>query len=627
MKTVFTLVLFALLNSATAQTNIFPSTGSAGIGTVVPNASSALEIKSTTQGLLIPRMSKAKRDAIVSPVNGLLIYQTNSTAGFYYYDDTQWLPVSPASANNKLSNLSAPTAVNVDLFPDSNAQRAIGSATHSWKKLYLNGAIFQFGNRVLLCDKTMNNTFVGSQAGTLNVDGNSNTATGISALYSNVSGGFNTANGTYALYSNIGDDNTATGYQALYSNTYGSYNTAIGLGALYSNNVGSYNTATGYYALNANTIGTYNTANGYQALQKNTEGSYNTAGGYGSLNSNSASYNTGYGSYSLYSTTSGQNNTALGYLSIVNNTTGSNNTAFGASALYSVTGDNNTGIGASSDVAAGLSNCTAIGYGAYVATANQVIVGNGSVTSIGGLVGWSNFSDGRFKTNVKENVPGLIFINKLKPITYNLEIKKINELHGIKDTGQYSQKADPKAEKIIRTGFIAQDVEKAAQQISYDFDGVHHPDNSKDNYSLVYADFVPSLVKAVQELSSENSDLKQQNSGQQQQIDQLKNIVEQLAKKNGINIDFSSSSARLEQNIPNPSKQSTTINYYVPKNANTAMLKITSLSGETLKTATLAAGGNGTYTLQTSTLHSGTYMYSLYVDGKLIDTKKLEIIK
>ncbi|MFZ1798758.1 MAG: hypothetical protein WAU24_02755, partial [Chitinophagaceae bacterium] len=75
------LSVFFALNS-TAQTNIFPNSGAAGIGTATPDASSLLEIKSTNKGLLIPRMLKAKRDAIASPAMGLLIYQTNSTPGF-----------------------------------------------------------------------------------------------------------------------------------------------------------------------------------------------------------------------------------------------------------------------------------------------------------------------------------------------------------------------------------------------------------------------------------------------------------------------------------------------------------------------------------------------------------------
>ena len=73
------MILF--LQAAQAQ-NIFPATGAAGIGTTTPDASSLLEIKSTTQGLLISRMTKTQRDAIATPATGLLIYQTNSTPVF-----------------------------------------------------------------------------------------------------------------------------------------------------------------------------------------------------------------------------------------------------------------------------------------------------------------------------------------------------------------------------------------------------------------------------------------------------------------------------------------------------------------------------------------------------------------
>src|SRR6187455_2845658 len=74
--------------------NTFPSTGAAGIGTTIPDASSLLEIKSTKKGLLIPRMTKTQRDAIASPATGLLIYQTNSTPGFYYYNGAAWAAIT-----------------------------------------------------------------------------------------------------------------------------------------------------------------------------------------------------------------------------------------------------------------------------------------------------------------------------------------------------------------------------------------------------------------------------------------------------------------------------------------------------------------------------------------------------
>ena len=68
-------------------------------------------------------------------------------------------------------------------------------------------------------------------------------------------------------------------------------------------------------------------------------------------------------------------------------------------------------------------------YNAKVNASNKVLIGNSNVTSIGGYASWSNFSDGRFKRNIKENVPGLSFINKLRPVTYTLDIDAINEFN------------------------------------------------------------------------------------------------------------------------------------------------------------------------------------------------------
>lgn len=59
-----------------------------GIGTTTPNASAKLEVAATDKGLLIPRLTSAQKDAIVSPANGLLVYQTDAVAGFYVNSGT-----------------------------------------------------------------------------------------------------------------------------------------------------------------------------------------------------------------------------------------------------------------------------------------------------------------------------------------------------------------------------------------------------------------------------------------------------------------------------------------------------------------------------------------------------------
>ena len=72
-----------------------------GIGTTsfTPDASSILELRNTDGGFLMPRMTQAQRDAIAGPASGLMIYQTNNTPGYYYYDGSSWQPFG-ASIDN-----------------------------------------------------------------------------------------------------------------------------------------------------------------------------------------------------------------------------------------------------------------------------------------------------------------------------------------------------------------------------------------------------------------------------------------------------------------------------------------------------------------------------------------------
>src|SRR6185295_16580092 len=99
------------------------------------------------------------------------------------------------------------------------------------------------------------------------------------------------------------------------------------------------------------------------------------------------------------------------------------NTAVGYSAGSAATdNDNCTFLGYNADNSGGTSrsNSMALGNGALITANDQVRIGNSSVSSIGGYAGWSNISDGRFKKNVQQNVPGLDFILQLRPVTYNL---------------------------------------------------------------------------------------------------------------------------------------------------------------------------------------------------------------
>ena len=69
-----------------------------GIGTINPDASAALDIRSNSQGLLAPRMTSAERTAIASPAESLLVFDTDERA-FYYYDTatTTWIRLNASS--------------------------------------------------------------------------------------------------------------------------------------------------------------------------------------------------------------------------------------------------------------------------------------------------------------------------------------------------------------------------------------------------------------------------------------------------------------------------------------------------------------------------------------------------
>jgi trimeric autotransporter adhesin len=370
------------------------------------------------------------------------------------------------------------------------------------------------------------NTAIGARALSSNTTGRFNAATGYSSLLFNTTGESNTATGSESLLNNItGHDNTATGSESLFFNSTGSLNTAFGsqslklnitgsvntatgTHSLFSNTTGSENTAVGNESLFSNSVGTLNTAVGNNALFQNIDGSENTALGDSALLTNHAHFNTAVGAQALQRTSNSQFNTAVG---------------FNAGRSFNM-GFNNTIVGANADVTQDdLTNCVAVGESARCTAINQVRFGNSLTTSIGGVVGFTNLSDGRYKKNIQEKVKGIDFIMKLRPVTYQLDIPGINRKLNVRRDGKrddQSKEGITENEKTIFSGFVAQEVEQAARAAGYDFSGVDKPKNANDFYGLRYADFVVPLVKAMQE--------------QQQMIDELKKQNEELKKNNSV---------------------------------------------------------------------------------------------
>lgn len=586
------LVLFATSTPIFAQNVGINETGA------LPAGSAMLDVSATNKGLLIPRLSRAQKFLIPAPSNGLLIYQTDDTVGFWYYEQSKWVPMmrsltfgpgltggfiqGKGAVDVKKTGIIAGTYGKVNEFPIVSINDYGQVTLVATQKITDNDTTnelqtLRLNNDTLYLSK--NNSFVPLK-GFWNTNGNNNinatnnflgTTTNVPLRFrtnntwfgelnpinnnisfgvktnANSSGTDNLAIGRSVMNANNGGvQNTAVGALAMFANNSGSYNTALGANALYANSTGTYNVGIGYEALSSNTSGVYNVGAGYRALYSNTNGTYNVglgmyaliynvggalnaATGYYALGSNTyGAYNSGFGPYTLASNSQGYGNAFVGYAAGYYNSTGYYNSGIGYYAGYqTTTGYYNASLGYMAGPNNGtFNNTTAIGNGTTTTANNQVRVGNAAVTSIGGIVGWTNLSDGRYKIQVKEDIQGLSFILKLRPVSYLLDMRKFNQTHNLHDSVSWKEKYE--GEFMRRTGFIAQEVEKAAKELGFDFSGVDAPKNENDDYGLRYAEFVVPMVKAIQEQQIQIELLKKQ---QQELMEMNKKLLEALQSK------------------------------------------------------------------------------------------------
>jgi hypothetical protein len=420
----------------------------------------------------------------------------------------------------------------------------------------------------------INNSFLGSFAGYNNTEGSYNTFVGDSSGYKNRTGSENSFYGDKSGFWNLGNSNTFIGHLAGYSNNFGDSSIFIGSKSGYSNTTGKSNVFIGSRAGFSNTGGKHNVFLGYHvgylSTQKdknifigyqtgyNNQGNENIFQGFkagfnntGFRNTflgtmvgynNEGDYNIFLGSYTGYFNTEGYNNILIGkeagykneggYDNIIigfeagyNNTSGSRNIFLGyKTGNNNTTGTYNTALGYQAfQAGTTYTNSTALGNGATIGASNQVRIGNSSVTSAWVQVAWSIGSDKRIKENINENVPGLDFIKLLRPVTFNYNISKQNEILGVVNDFECDSKYD--IEQILYSGFIAQEVEMAAESIGYNFSGI---DKSGSLMGLKYSSFTIPLVKAVQELNEKNEQQQKLIEFQHREIETLKSEIEAI---------------------------------------------------------------------------------------------------
>jgi hypothetical protein len=388
-----------------------------GIGTSTPAASAALEVTSdaNNKGILIPRITATQKDAISSPAQGLLIYQTTAPSGFYYYSGTAWkLIVNQADTDLKVDKVTGKDLSTNDYTTAEKTKLAAITGTNTGDQTTITG---NAGTATKLAASKNINGVAFDGSSDITVAAAAGTLTGIVAIANGgtnstavaTAGGIGYGTGTAHAYTGAGSSGqllSSTGAGAPRWITpptggipYTGANAAVNLGAydLTVNGLtigkgtgqNDQNTAIGGGALySSNSSGTRNTAVGFFALKdyKGTSFDNNTGVGYANMiGLTTGGGNTSVGAETMFNVASGSNNTAIGNQSLIS-TSGNNNVGVGTrSGDNLTTGSNNTFLGTqarTTSAGATISNSTAIGYGAEVGTDNTIQLGNASVSNV-----------------------------------------------------------------------------------------------------------------------------------------------------------------------------------------------------------------------------------------------------
>ncbi len=290
--------------------------------------------------------------------------------------------------------------------------------------------------------------------------------------------------------------------------------------------------------------------------------------------------------------------------------------------------DFHTGVGGSSDRRFVIDNDGSMivnGGGANQSSYMLHVYGNASKTD--GLSEWTIPSDKRLKKNIKTYKEGLDLILKMQPISY-----------------EYNGEAGTKAGKK-QIGVLAQELQKIAPSMVKKYTHIDSGDNG-----IEYVDGVPEGLKfnrtEEEYLSINTSSLKwimvnafkEQQEIIESQADEISTLKERLNKietllNNNTDVQTTTQTVELSmkgelaQNQPNPFNKLTTIKYTLPGGTQNAKMQIVDMNGRILKIVQLANNQDGQVIIKAGELDAGTYTYSLIIDGRILNTKKMVLTK
>ncbi len=503
------IIMFIYSNLSIAQ--------NVGVGTNNPDASAALEISDSSKGLLVPRMTLAQKAAIVSPAQGLLVYQTDSTKGFWYYDMGQWNKISTGNNTSTTDPGVWSSATGAIYYNDGKV--GVGTSSPSARFHVADSNVIFSGPSSVPATTSFNPPVSGAGTRLMWYPEKAAFRTGYVAgnnwnkdsigRYSFASGNNSKAKGEYTFTSGfqtaaIGDGSTALGYQSqangLYALSAGSTTNANGLAAFTSGigstasgiasmSIGLTTIASGNYSMS---FGNNTTASGQNATSM---GASTIASGLNAVSAGNGASATGSNTFSMGLGTVASSFSSVAFGRYNDNISSSNQTAWADADPLFMIGNGTTNV-ARSNALMVLKNGN-IGVGTSAPT--QKLHVNGSVLA----TAYNVVSDRRFKKN---------FLSIDRPI------ERLEKLSGLYFEYKPACETGTEFPTGRQVGFIAQEVEEVMPEAV--------TTNASGYKSVDYSKVVPLLVEGIKAQQKEIREQNKRLENLEQQLAEIKKLLE-----------------------------------------------------------------------------------------------------
>lgn len=267
--------------------------------------------------------------------------------------------------------------------------------------------------------------------------------------------------------------------------------------------------------------------------------------------------------------------------------------------------------------------------------------GNLKVNGNSTRTGTDNYtSDLIFKTNIDTIDNAIGIIHQLNPKTFYFDTTNAYGLNFPiqKQYGLIAQNVDSVLPELVTSTIKSADLDSAGNII--------HP--AITYKSLNYNAFIAILMRGIQEQQKIITDLTSKDlehdsitTELQNQLNILSNTIDACCKNenkksHGKINNYSEGKANqtnvklidaqtivLEQNVPNPFAEQTTISYFLPDNTGKAQILFYNWQGKLIQSVELNEKGEGQLNVFASDLTNGIYTYTLVLDGRIVETKKM----